>query len=318
MASRRPDPAGANAARAAGTAGEGPRGHAISLHGLVWMTVDGANLGGPGRVSLLRAIRDTGSITHAARAMAMSYKAAWDAVDLMNRLAGEPLVVRRPGGRGGGSTQLTARGERLIERFDEVARLHRRFVDTLSAASGGLREPLEAFRFEPSHGTLNRLPGRVASVRRRAAADEVELALPNGGAIYAALAPGSTGNGSQLREGGPAVAVFAAASVIVSIGGATDAVSARNRLAGVVERIRPHGFEAEVVLALPGGESVAASISDDGLRRLALVAGSPATALFEAASVRLLRQEDSTSPGGQAPDRPASARRSARPGRLRG
>ena len=39
----------------------------------------------------------------------MSYKAAWDAIDTMNNLAGEPLVERMTGGKGGG-TQLTRRG----------------------------------------------------------------------------------------------------------------------------------------------------------------------------------------------------------------
>ena len=34
----------------------------------------------------------------------MSYKAAWDAIDTMNNLAGTALVVRATGGRGGGGT----------------------------------------------------------------------------------------------------------------------------------------------------------------------------------------------------------------------
>ena len=45
--------------------------------------------------------------------MGMSYKAAWDAIDTMNNLAGEPLVERLTGGKGGGGT-LTARGEQLV------------------------------------------------------------------------------------------------------------------------------------------------------------------------------------------------------------
>ena len=73
------------------------------------MTVGGENLGGQGRMALLALVGTHGSITHAAKAMGMSYKAAWDAIDTMNNLAGEPLVERLTGGKGGGGTRLTTR-----------------------------------------------------------------------------------------------------------------------------------------------------------------------------------------------------------------
>src|SRR5689334_16720910 len=83
---------------------------AIALQGALWMTVGDESLGGRGRIGLLQAIAEQGSITQAAKAFGMSYKAAWDAVDAMNNLAGAALVERSTGGRGGGSTRLTPRG----------------------------------------------------------------------------------------------------------------------------------------------------------------------------------------------------------------
>jgi len=70
----------------------------IALQGAVWMTVGGENLGGQSRVGLLRAIAEHGSITQAAKAIGMSYKGAWDAVDAMNNLAGAPLASAPPAG----------------------------------------------------------------------------------------------------------------------------------------------------------------------------------------------------------------------------
>ncbi|HEX8785969.1 MAG TPA: LysR family transcriptional regulator, partial [Telluria sp.] len=67
---------------------------AIALQGSVWMTVGGENFGGPGRVELLAKIAETGSISQASKAIGMSYKGAWDAIDAMNNLAGEALVER--------------------------------------------------------------------------------------------------------------------------------------------------------------------------------------------------------------------------------
>src|SRR5690349_7911930 len=86
----------------------------LALDGSLWVTAGGENLGGPARMGLLRAIGERGSITHAARAVGLSYKGAWDAIEAMNRLAGEALVERSAGGRGGGSTRLTAHGLRLV------------------------------------------------------------------------------------------------------------------------------------------------------------------------------------------------------------
>ncbi|HNO89171.1 MAG TPA: winged helix-turn-helix domain-containing protein, partial [Rhodocyclaceae bacterium] len=69
---------------------------------------------GDTRIRLLEAIERYGSISQAAKAVPLSYKAAWDAVDAMNNLAEEPLVERSVGGKHGGGTSLTEYGQRVI------------------------------------------------------------------------------------------------------------------------------------------------------------------------------------------------------------
>ncbi|MFP4834589.1 winged helix-turn-helix domain-containing protein, partial [Paraburkholderia sp. BR10879] len=91
-------------------------------------------LGGAARIALLEAIHATGSITGAAKAVGMSYKGAWDAVDVMNNLAGEALVVRATGGKGGGGTTLTPRALRLVETFRAIEREHQRFIERAAHA----------------------------------------------------------------------------------------------------------------------------------------------------------------------------------------
>ena len=66
----------------------------MELQGSVWLTVDGEKFGGEQRIALLAKIAECGSITQAAKAIKMSYKAAWDAIDAMSNLAGEPLMQR--------------------------------------------------------------------------------------------------------------------------------------------------------------------------------------------------------------------------------
>jgi molybdate transport system regulatory protein len=75
---------------------------------------------GPGKIRLLEAIRDEGSISAAARAMKMAYRHAWELVDELNACFAEPLVEASAGGREGGGSTLTPRGEELIRRFHSM------------------------------------------------------------------------------------------------------------------------------------------------------------------------------------------------------
>lgn len=75
---------------------------------------------GPGKADLLDAIRATGSISAAARAMNMSYRRAWLLVDVMNRCFKEPLVHSAAGGQKGGGAQVTEAGERALALYRTI------------------------------------------------------------------------------------------------------------------------------------------------------------------------------------------------------
>lgn len=77
---------------------------------------------GPGKADLLEAIRDTGSISAAARRMGMSYRRAWLLADTMNRCFREPLIEAATGGRSGGGAQLTRAGEQVLRHYRDLMR----------------------------------------------------------------------------------------------------------------------------------------------------------------------------------------------------
>ena len=58
---------------------------ALTLDGALSLRDGAHTLGGADRVALLEAIRDTGSMTRAARAVGISYKTAWDRVQGIDR-----------------------------------------------------------------------------------------------------------------------------------------------------------------------------------------------------------------------------------------
>ena len=83
---------------------------------LTVILASGARIG-PGKTTLLESIRDTGSISAAARVMGMDYKRAWLLIDSLNRAFGIPVVERTIGGTRGGGANLTPFGEEVLERY---------------------------------------------------------------------------------------------------------------------------------------------------------------------------------------------------------
>ncbi|VVE75664.1 Molybdenum-pterin-binding protein MopB [Pandoraea captiosa] len=84
---------------------------------------------GPGRLTLLRAIEATGSISAAARRMNMSYRRAWLLVEAMNHEFREPLVTRHIGGVSGGGAQLTPFAQNLVAHYDTLINEIRSLLD---------------------------------------------------------------------------------------------------------------------------------------------------------------------------------------------
>ena len=72
---------------------------------------------GPGKVQLLEAVREHGSISAAARSMDMAYRHAWELIDDMNRCFRSPVVATASGGATRGGARVTAFGEEVIRRF---------------------------------------------------------------------------------------------------------------------------------------------------------------------------------------------------------
>jgi molybdate transport system regulatory protein len=85
------------------------------------LTLPGVGQIGPGKIELLRKIREHKSISAAAREMKMSYRRAWLLVDDLNASFRQPVVEKWMGGKSRGGATLTPIGEKLVESYDAVA-----------------------------------------------------------------------------------------------------------------------------------------------------------------------------------------------------
>jgi len=86
----------------------------------IWIETNNYVFLGEGRVSLLKAIEETGSLSKAAKTLKMSYKKAWRLIDTVNKAAKKPVTISSIGGKGGGGAQLTPYGKSLIIAFENI------------------------------------------------------------------------------------------------------------------------------------------------------------------------------------------------------
>ena len=72
---------------------------------------------GSGVVALLEAIAKHGSIRRAARALKVSYRAAWLQIQALQQTLGAAVVTTASGGTAGGGTHLTQSGAQLVKYY---------------------------------------------------------------------------------------------------------------------------------------------------------------------------------------------------------
>ncbi|RDS80688.1 TOBE domain-containing protein [Dyella psychrodurans] len=259
----------------------------FKLKGVLSLHSGNRLLGGSDRIALLAKIAETGSITAAAKAVGMSYKGAWDAIDAMNNLADEPLVMRVTGGKGGGGTHLTPRGQRLVEAFAALEDIQQRFLkqfETLPEASVDDIKLIRSLMFRTS--ARNQFSGRVVAIHKGAVNDTVELELPGGERVVATLTSESTQD-LGLEVGTEAIALIKASSVLVGLTDENMRLSARNQFAGIVTQVVHGAVNTEVRIRLAGGSVMTAIVTAESASSLGLEEGVAVVAIVKASSVIL-------------------------------
>ncbi|AXT53586.1 LysR family transcriptional regulator [Aquimarina sp. BL5] len=86
----------------------------------IWIEGEEGVFLGEGRIKVLKAIMVEGSLSKAAKSLGMSYKKAWNLVDSINKNASAPVIITNTGGSGGGGTEITAYGVKMITAFENI------------------------------------------------------------------------------------------------------------------------------------------------------------------------------------------------------
>jgi len=247
------------------------------IEGRFWLSRDEKSFLGSGRIELLKHIGQTGSISKAAQAMKMSYKAAWDAVDAINALADQPLVERMTGGKGGGGTRLTEYAKEVIATFDILKEEHDHFLHNLSLRMSNAEGQIRLFeRMALRTSARNQLFGKVVKIDKGSLNSKVFLKLDNGEILETTVTTDSI-KSLDLTIGIELYALFKSNSVKLS--SSLDQKSdATNIFKGIVRRISQGDTHTEVVIEISGQKTIVSTQGRETFDSLKLKEGSEVVA----------------------------------------
>lgn len=248
---------------------------------------------GDTRIRLLEAIDTHGSISQAAKVVPLSYKAAWDAIDAMNNLADQALVVRSTGGRHGGGTQITDYGRKVVALYRALEAQYQAALETLSTSmNDGQASDFDQFRqllrrMSMKTSARNQFAGPIVGLREGHVDFEVRLSLDAENEIVAVITRDSA-EALGLAIGMEISALVKSSSVLL-LNDPQVRTSARNHLWGEITRIHDGPVNSEVTLNIKSGKTVCAVITHNSVERLGLAVGQPACAVFKASAVILCK-----------------------------
>lgn len=244
------------------------------------------------RIRLLEQIDLRGSINQAAKGVPLSYKAAWDTIDIMNNLSPNPLVVRVTGGRQGGGTQLTDYGRKLvalyraleIEYQSALDQLSQHFYDVASNDTRAFQHLLQPTRMNTS--ARNQFSGKICGLHQDLMSYQVEVRLDQQHTLAADITRASAEN-LDLQIGQEVFAMVKSTSMVLTTENNLR-LSVDNQFWGEISQIERGPVNSEVTLNLPdSSRTLTAVITNQSCRSLGLRPGTQAAALFKASSVIL-------------------------------
>ena len=238
-------------------------------------------------IGLLMAIDQSGSINQAARQTGLSYKGAWQMIERANNLAPKVLITTATGGSKGGGTRLTAAGLSLLQLFTRLEQQHRQFLQQLNQSLADDPDAQMLLkRLVIKTSATNQLFGTISAIQTGAVNAEVLVELKGGEQIVATLALTEL-KLLELSIGGDILLLINDPEIIVITDPGNCALSARNCLRGTVIRIQYDGVDSEIVIHLPSGDSLIATITQASAESLGLNPGIPAYAVFKSNAVIL-------------------------------
>jgi len=160
----------------------------LKLDSSLWIDKNDKGFLGKGRIELLKQIDEHGSLSKAAKAMKMSYKAAWDALNEMKELSDEELIISNSGGKGGGGSKLTNKAHNYIKIYELLFKTQQNFLKSIDDYTDDVNE-LQHFLQRNSVRTSarNQLFGTVTKIKKDKINSELTISIDDKLSINASI-----------------------------------------------------------------------------------------------------------------------------------
>jgi len=144
----------------------------------LWFDKDKKGFLGKGRIELLKKIDELGSLSKAAKAMNMSYKAAWDSLNEMKNLSSKELIISNTGGSGGGGSKLTKSAKEYIKMYELLYKSQQEFLKAIESHTKNFSD-LQTFLQRSSLRTSarNQLFGKVQKIDKGQISSKILILL---------------------------------------------------------------------------------------------------------------------------------------------
>lgn len=252
----------------------------FNVDGNFWINKDDKAFIGKGRVELLKNIQIYGSISKAAKQMKMSYKAAWDSIDIMNKLSREPLVTKVTGGVGGGGTVITTYAKEIINAFEELKNLQENYLKNLDNHFNDLVIDLK--NEEP---VFSKLEGKITNIFSNNKTSEIEIIL-NSKQKLITIVNEEFLQKRELTINKLVKLVIETSSIVITKDSSSS--SARNSLQGVIKEINDDGINTYLTIDCGEKDLINAKITNSSYKNLSIKKGDHIYALFKAYNINII------------------------------
>jgi molybdate transport system regulatory protein len=220
-----------------------------------------------------------------AKAVPMSYKSAWEAVDTMNALAPEPIVHRATGGKDGGGTTITAYGQQLLENYAVLKEEHSHFLARLSELTDIQSGAFKTIgRLSMQISARNQIQAKVVSVETQNVNAKIHLKLKSGQKLVSVITNEAV-ESLHIEENQTVIAIFKSSAVLLS--NTRNEKSKENGLEGIVTKIDRDGENAKVLVDIGNHDTIISVMPVDVLEKMKFHEGSSVTTMIKANDIMI-------------------------------
>ncbi|MCR4941745.1 MAG: TOBE domain-containing protein [Campylobacter sp.] len=218
-------------------------------------------------INLLKAVDETGSITKAAELVGISYKNAWDSLNITN---GEAFLLRSEGMKKNSGSQLSLYAKKVLEIYDNLLNAQNEFLakscKKLNIDSTDIKN---LNRLGLNLSARNQLNATITDIKSGAVNSQIIATLPNGEILSSNITLQSQ-NELELELGDEILLIFKAPSVMLAK--ADEKLSVQNQINAEVLSVKIGAVNAQIVMKV-GEQNLSAIVTNESVKALDISVG---------------------------------------------